>query len=80
MVPGFYSVKDVSRLADVNRMVGMADASPAQTVGDDQQLRLIIEAKIVGSRHPGFAIREAVGQLMEYRHFLGRWMPNCASC
>jgi len=25
----------------------------------------------LGYRHPGFAIREAVGQLMEYRHFLG---------
>jgi hypothetical protein len=33
--------------------------------------QLIIEAKIIGSRHPGFAIREAVGQLLEYRHFLG---------
>ena len=33
--------------------------------------QLIIEAKILGTRHPGFAIREAIGQLMEYRHFLG---------
>jgi hypothetical protein len=33
--------------------------------------RIIIEAKAVGSRHPGHAVREAVGQLLEYRHFLG---------
>ncbi len=34
-------------------------------------VQLIVEAKVLGSRHPGFAIREAVGQLLEYRHFLG---------
>jgi hypothetical protein len=32
---------------------------------------IIIEAKAVGSRHPGHAVREAVGQLLEYRHFIG---------
>jgi len=32
---------------------------------------LIVEAKVLGSRHPGFAIREALGQLWEYRYFLG---------
>lgn len=31
----------------------------------------IFEAKIVGSRGPGAAIREAVGQLFEYRYFVG---------
>jgi len=32
--------------------------------------RIIFEAKTVGSRDPIFAIREAVGQLHEYRYFL----------
>jgi hypothetical protein len=30
----------------------------------------IFEAKIPGSRGPGAAIREAVGQLFEYRFFI----------
>ncbi|ACL67024.1 hypothetical protein A2cp1_3698 [Anaeromyxobacter dehalogenans 2CP-1] len=32
---------------------------------------VIFEAKTVGSRGPGAAIREAVGQLYEYRYFIG---------
>jgi hypothetical protein len=32
---------------------------------------LIIEAKRVGTTAPIFAVREAVGQLHEYRHFVG---------
>jgi hypothetical protein len=32
-------------------------------------LKVIIEAKLIGGRNPGFAIREAVGQLFEYRYF-----------
>ena len=31
----------------------------------------ILEVKTTGARNPLFAIREAVGQLIEYRHFLG---------
>jgi hypothetical protein len=33
---------------------------------------IIFEAKIVGERGPVFAVREAVGQLFEYSHFLNR--------
>ena len=36
-----------------------------------EPLEVIIEAKAVGSRHCGFAIRDAIGQLHEYRHFIG---------
>ena len=32
---------------------------------------VIFEAKIVGGRDPALAVREAVGQLLEYRYFLG---------
>ena len=32
---------------------------------------VLVEAKIVGDRGAVFAIRDAVGQLLEYRHFLG---------
>jgi len=32
---------------------------------------IIFEAKVRASVQPGFAIREAVGQLLEYRHFVG---------
>ena len=32
---------------------------------------VIFEVKTVKKRHPGFAVREAVGQLLEYRYFLG---------
>jgi hypothetical protein len=32
---------------------------------------VILEAKIVGERNAGFAVRDAIGQLFEYRHFLG---------
>ncbi|MBV9578552.1 MAG: hypothetical protein JO057_08185 [Chloroflexi bacterium] len=31
---------------------------------------VLIEAKIVGDKSPVFAVREAVGQLLEYRFFL----------
>lgn len=31
----------------------------------------IVEAKVVGRRDPLFAVREALGQLHEYRHFIG---------
>lgn len=31
----------------------------------------IVEAKVVGQRDPLFAVREALGQLHEYRHFIG---------
>lgn len=34
-------------------------------------LNVIIEAKVVGNRSAGFAIREAVGQLHEYKFFIG---------
>jgi hypothetical protein len=34
-------------------------------------LKVIIEAKLVLNRSAGFAIREALGQLFEYRHFIG---------
>lgn len=34
-------------------------------------LRVIIEAKVVRQRDPLFAAREAVGQLHEYRYFIG---------
>lgn len=39
------------------------------TLGNPTQV--IFEAKACGSRSAGFAIREAVGQLHEYRHFIG---------
>ena len=32
---------------------------------------VIFEAKAVGSRDPSFAVREAIGQLLEYRHYVG---------
>jgi len=32
---------------------------------------VIFEAKKVGNYHPGYAVREAVGQLLEYRYFIG---------
>jgi hypothetical protein len=31
----------------------------------------LFEVKVCGCRHPGHAVREAVGQLLEYLHFLG---------
>jgi hypothetical protein len=31
----------------------------------------LIQAKLIGSRSAGLAIREAIGQLYEYRHFIG---------
>jgi hypothetical protein len=39
---------------------------------------VIFEAKTVGSRDPSFAVREAIGQLLEYRHYLGP--TNAALC
>jgi hypothetical protein len=36
-----------------------------------EPLQVIVELKTVGQRSCGFAIRDAVGQLYEYRHFLG---------
>lgn len=34
-------------------------------------LKIIFEAKLIGNRSAGFGIREAIGQLYEYRHFIG---------
>jgi hypothetical protein len=39
-------------------------------------LEIIVEAKSVGERPCGFAIREAIGQLHEYRHFIGPRAAN----
>jgi len=40
-----------------------------------RQPRLIVEAKIVGNQNALFAVRAAVGQLLEYRHF-GKMVPT----
>ncbi len=37
----------------------------------DSPLKIIFEAKLVGTRSAVFAIRNAIGQLYEYRYFLG---------
>lgn len=39
---------------------------------------LIVEAKTIGNRHAGFAVRQAVGQLHEYRHSVGPQSANLA--
>lgn len=36
-----------------------------------EPILVMVEVKKVGDRHPGHAIREAVGQLLEYRYFIG---------
>jgi|JI10StandDraft_1071094.scaffolds.fasta_scaffold302150_3 hypothetical protein len=54
----------------IARGASIATPHPLDLVLGDP-VQVIFEAKICGAKNPGFAIREAIGQLQGYRHFVG---------